>query len=96
MDVTASLRELLLDQTFTKSPVYQLVFPIGFQDAVLYLIESVGGDIGAAEAKEQRTLTARTLIPAPAPGPPAREERPFSLCGLSRRTLDRRTTAGAP
>ena len=82
MDVTASLSELLRDQTFTKSPVYELVFPIGFQDAVLYLIEAVGGDVQFAFAKERQALHARSLLPAPASGEPARGANFLSLCGL--------------
>ena len=44
MDVTASLNELILDQGFTRSPIYSGVFPIGNQDAVTYLMDTVGGD----------------------------------------------------
>ncbi len=82
MDVTASLSELLLDQTFTKSPIYDLVFPLGLQDAVLYLLEAVGGDVDGALAKETESLRARSLLPAPAKGEPARSTHLLSLCGL--------------
>ncbi len=44
MDVTGSLRDLLGDQTFRRSPIYSAVFPIGAQDAVQALMASVGGD----------------------------------------------------
>lgn len=44
MDVTASLRELLRDQVFTKSPIYSAVFPLGYQDSPQYLLDTLGGD----------------------------------------------------
>lgn len=45
MDVTASLNQLITDQTFTQSLIYPDVFPVGMQDAVMLLFDSVGGDI---------------------------------------------------
>lgn len=45
MDVTASLNQLLIDQSFTQSSIYSDVFPVGVQDAVMLLVDSVGGDV---------------------------------------------------
>lgn len=44
MDVTAGLRELMLEQEFVKSPLYSAVFPVGNQDSAQSLLDSVGGD----------------------------------------------------
>ena len=44
MDVTAGLRELMLEQEFVKSPLYTAVFPVGDQDSAQSLLDSVGGD----------------------------------------------------
>lgn len=44
MDVTAGLRELMLEQEFIKSPLYTAVFPVGNQDSAQSLLDSVGGD----------------------------------------------------
>jgi hypothetical protein len=44
MDVTASLSQLLADQHFTMSPLHGDVFPIGSQDAVQLLADTLGGD----------------------------------------------------
>jgi len=103
MDVTASLSELLRDQTFTKSPIYDLVFPVGLQDAVLYLVEAVGGDVDTVLAKEAESLQTRSVLPAPAKGEPARSAHLLSLCGLECRDTRHSnadklgpTAAGAP
>ncbi len=56
MDVTASLNQLLLDQTFTQSLIYPDVFPVGMQDAIMLLVDSVGGDINI-------DLSAKPLFP---------------------------------
>jgi len=45
MDVTASLNQLLTDQTFRGSRIYEDVFPVGFQDALQMLLDTVGGDM---------------------------------------------------
>jgi len=82
MDVTASLSEILADQTFTRSPIYDLVFPIGFQDAVVYLVEAVGGDFELAFAAENRTIRSRLGVGIEHGGAPARSVHPFSSCSL--------------
>ncbi len=75
MDVTASLNQLLQDQALSRSPVYSAVFPLGYQDAVQYLLDAVGGDPNLMASKwlrgdrralsRQRTpsqLSARTTL----------------------------------
>ena len=47
MDITASLRRLMRDQTFGHAPLENMTFPLGFQDASVTLFESVGGDLEA-------------------------------------------------
>jgi hypothetical protein len=44
MDVTASLSALTRNQAFRRSPIYSAVFPLGFQDALQYLLGAIGGD----------------------------------------------------
>jgi len=56
MDVTASVRRLLEDQTFRRSPIYSLVFPVGNQDAVQTLLDTLGGDETLLLSKNQTVL----------------------------------------
>lgn len=88
MDVTASLRQLMRDQAFTQSPIYELVFPVGLQDAVTYLLEAVGGNASLAFAKEREHLQRRSWDETPGDGPPARFDRRFSSCGLDHGSVD--------
>ena len=82
MDVTASLSELMRDQTFTRSEIYTAVFPLGFQDALRYLLETVGGDPAAfMERAKLAHLRVRNL-PLESKGPSARSELRLSSCGL--------------
>ncbi|MBI1827456.1 MAG: hypothetical protein HY287_05270 [Planctomycetes bacterium] len=82
MDVTASLRQLLQDQEFQDSPLYSDVFPIGHQDSVQYLLDSVGGDAAVAQKNIER-LTSRERFGARSlSGQPARQELYFSSCAL--------------
>ncbi len=55
MDVTASLNQLLRDQALTFSPIYQNVFPLGFQDAPRYLLDVLGGDPAIVTAQKLRS-----------------------------------------
>lgn len=55
MDVTASLNQLLRDQALTFSPIYQNVFPLGFQDAPRYLLDVLGGDPAMVAAQKLRS-----------------------------------------
>lgn len=88
MDVTASLRQLLQDQAFSQSPLYELVFPLGYQDAVVYLLEAVGGDEALAFQKEQQFLQMRERLPVVPAGEAARHTHHFSLCGLAHRPVE--------
>jgi len=45
MDITASLNQLMLNQTFTQSSIYPDVFPVGMQNAIMLLVDGVGGDV---------------------------------------------------
>jgi len=89
MDVTASLRALMLDQDFGFAPLYQGVFPIGSQDSAQLLLDSVGGDAGLAFGKVRNPQAARNdpynLNPSKEEKP-ARESRRFGSCSLDRRT----------
>lgn len=82
MDVTASLSEILADQAFTRSPIYDLVFPIGDQDAVTYLVDTVGGDYDLAVAAEQNARRTRAKQRFEPNAEPARGKIPFSSCAL--------------
>jgi len=52
-DVTAGLRELMMQQEFVKSPLYSAVFPVGDQDSAQLLLDSVGGDEKLARERSQ-------------------------------------------
>ncbi|MGD2108650.1 MAG: matrixin family metalloprotease [Phycisphaerae bacterium] len=88
MDVTASLREMLVDQAFTRSPIYSAVFGLGFQDAPRYLIDVVGGDPDVLATKTRRSSwrIARAVQESLRGGTelrkPARAQTRFSTCGL--------------
>ena len=82
MDVTASLNQLLIDQTFRRSPLYADVFPIGAQDGLQLLLDSVGGNESIILEKQlQAQVLERGREPATA-GPSARKMLYFSTCGL--------------
>jgi len=82
MDVTASLSELLLDQDFAKSPLYSAVFPLGNQDSVQSLLDSVGGDEELAHQKSQERDRSRVQVRDRPGSPPARTSCMLSGCGL--------------
>lgn len=82
MDVTASLSELLLDQEFAKSPIYTAVFPLGYQDSVQSLLDSVGGDSVLARHKSAGRDRSRLQMSGRPWSPPARTSGMFSGCGL--------------
>lgn len=86
MDVTASLSELMADQAFGTSPLYDAVFPIGKQDAVQYLVDSVGGDEAAARFAAQIVARrASDKAPTREKRPPARAHQLLSSCDLRHR-----------
>lgn len=82
MDVTASLSELLRNQRFNLSPIYSAVFPLGYQDAVQYLFDTVGGDPAVWFAKSRNAQ--RQLLPPQDDGDhvPARSVLCLSSCCL--------------
>jgi predicted Zn-dependent protease len=81
MDVTASLVELTRDQQFRLSPIYEEVFPLGFQDEVRSLLDNVGGDfeiVAAAKPHSGRDpVRSRERLDEA-----ARARWPLSSCGL--------------
>ncbi len=88
MDVTAGLSELLLDQVFRRSPIYVEVFPVGFQDEVQSLLDSVGGDPLLVGHEKPHTGREPVRARTKPHGLPARQSLPLStcaLCGLDRR-----------
>jgi hypothetical protein len=83
MDVTASLGRLLRDQSFMRAPVYSAVFPVGQQDAVRYLFDTLGGQADTWFAKELVAMSRRAQEPEDEDGlPPAREHVCLSGCCL--------------
>ena len=60
MDITASARQMLLDQWFTKAPLHESVMPVGDQDAPSMLSWTVGGELEPESAgkivRRQRAL----------------------------------------
>ncbi len=83
MDVTASLSELLQDQVFTRSPIYSAAFPVGYQDAVQYLLDAVGGDIDLAYAPRRQVQRRGYTLPGE-DQTPARLRMSLSTCALGK------------
>lgn len=81
MDVTASLSELLRPQAFAVSPIYAAVFPIGDQDSIGLLLDSIGGEASVARARSTRSRQKALAIPDDGQ-PPARHAHLFGTCGL--------------
>jgi len=81
MDISASLAQLLADQRFRTSTLSFDVFPIGTQDALQRLVDSVGGDIELARAASDIDMTPRSADAAPAKVLPSRG--PLSTCGVA-------------
>lgn len=82
MDVTASLRDLLTNQSFRKAPLHADVFPIGSQDGIQMLLDTVGGDqllslMKYVEGSAQKRDA--DLVPT---GPPARAQFIFTSTQL--------------
>ncbi len=81
MDVTASLSQLLDDQDFTMSVLHDDVFPLGSQDAVQSLVDTLGGDAELGRALAQTSeLEIRSLKRAITTR--ARSVAHFSSCSL--------------
>jgi len=84
MDVTASLSELIRPQVFTLSPIYGAVFPLGEQDGVRLLLDSIGGDESVARRRTVETLQKRPILFDDGQ-PPARASLQFGTCGMGHR-----------
>lgn len=82
MDVTASLNQLLIDQHFRRGAIYSMVFPIGFQDSVRYLLDAIGGNPEVARLNSALKELERPRLRSVDFGPPARGHGIFSSCGL--------------
>jgi hypothetical protein len=82
MDVTASLGDLLINQHFSFSPLYEEVFPIGSQDAVQSLLYAVGGDEQLAYQAAAAARANASSMQKRSFGPPARDYFQFSTCSL--------------
>ena len=86
MDITASLSQLLTDQEFRSAPLYSAVFPIGNQDALQSLLDTVGGD--AVLMLQRRLKSDYTTLKhsLKTNEPKARELFYFSTCDLHEHT----------
>lgn len=83
MDVTATLRQLTLDQHFARAPIYADVFPLGHQDSGRYLLDAVGGDevVVLATRKDARAKVRDASLDVP--GESAFSTLKLSSCSLS-------------
>ncbi len=82
MDVTASLNRLLIDQDFRKSELYADVFPVGDQNALQCLMDSIGGTVDLAAFKAYYKSAAYSKTFFEDEGPSAREGLLLSGCDL--------------
>jgi len=67
MDITASLRLLMRDQSFSVSQIESATFPVGFQDAPRSLVDAVGGDLDFVRlnaASARQIASAKIVRPA--------------------------------
>ncbi len=83
MDVTASLSQLVTDQAFTRSPIYAAVFPLGYQDALQYLLDTVGGDSRLLLSKASRAAPRMQRLAGDAEQLSARVGLRLSSCCLA-------------
>ena len=82
MDVTASLRRMMANQAFLRSPLHEEVFPTGYQHAITTLLENVGGNATLTEAATVDRASLRAIGPV---GPAARLTMHFGTCGRGSR-----------
>ncbi len=61
MDVTASARQMMQDQFFTTSPLYERVLPVGVQDAPSMLSWTLGGSLPARNVIDKALARERVL-----------------------------------
>ena len=90
MDITASLSQMLVDQTFRDAPLHPEVFPMGNQDALRTLVENVGGDLSLAKEAAAAQQTMRATWADSDNGPPARQMLHFSTGHLCRAAAAKR------
>jgi hypothetical protein len=64
MDISASLRGLMRDQSFSRSPLDAATFPVGFQDAPRTLIDSVGGEIDVVRESTASQRASAKILPS--------------------------------
>ncbi len=83
MDVTASLSQLMTDQAFTRSPIYAAVFPLGDQDALQYLLDTLGGDTRSLLSKASRAAPRMQRLAGDSDQLSARAGLRLSSCCLS-------------
>lgn len=83
MDVTASLSQLLDDQVFSRSPIFGDAFPVGVQDAVRYLLDTVGGDEAFALSSQKIPALQSRRWFEEGDRTPARLRLQLSTCSLS-------------
>lgn len=91
MDITASLSQLMLDQSFAVAGLHPTVFLIGMQNSPVYLSDSVGADAAVQKAAARTALMRRAagLLRRP-PGSPdlPRSGLHFGSCGHGPRRPD--------
>ncbi len=80
MDVTASLRGLTADQHFRRSPIYDTVFPLGFQNAPQLLVDTLGGQIPPSTNKRSSVRYREADDPNYADPPARGPDSFFSSC----------------
>ncbi len=80
MDVSATLRQMLGPQAFKRALLDKYVFPIGYQDAPLLLVEAVGGDLDVLRAASKQESRLRAAWYDEETAPAARDGLQFSTC----------------
>ncbi len=80
MDITASLRQMLADQTFNRSFLHEEVFPVGYQNGLMTLVNNVGGDVIIAKAVAAERQLQRSSWYDEETSPPARASFTFGNC----------------
>ena len=82
LDVTASLRQLMADQAFVRSPINSAVFPIGAQDAVQTLLDAIGGNAEFVHEQSRSHMNSAQRLIFDDDGPPARLQLILGSCSL--------------
>ncbi len=91
MDITATLRQLMANQAFSRSPIEVSTFSVGLQDAALTLVESVGGDLATVVSNSAAQLVrAKRTLEAHRSDLPDGPRAVFSTCAFHRGAAGRR------